>query len=91
MLAVFTTLACEIAAAVLRLAFAHWFNEAPGLAMFAGVMFFAALVLGAVSMLLLGAVLWIRKQPVPRGVLVFATVVSLAPWVAIFLLAGGGQ
>jgi hypothetical protein len=86
MLAVFTTLLCELGSAV-----AVVLRDAAGpLALLGAYLLFAALVIGLVSLLLTGVVLRIRSQAPPTAITVFALVVGAAPLVILLMqwLAG---
>lgn len=76
MLTVFTTLVCELGFAVTQ-----WFSPAEGgmLRVLSGMMLFAALVIGFLSLLLTAVTARSRREPPPRGITVFAVVVGAAP------------
>jgi hypothetical protein len=75
MLTVLTALLCEVgsvAAVALR-------GLGEGLALLGAYLLFAAVIIGAISLLLAVVVLRLRRQPPPRGITVFALVVGAAP------------
>ena len=81
-LAVTTTFLCDIGAAVSRL----WLAanpEAAGAAFVSGMLLFAAVVISLLVLGLLPIVLRIRRQPPPRGYIVFAVLVAVAPILAV--------
>ncbi len=86
MLCVVSLLASELAWGV-----ATWYTRAfppaARMQLFSGLMLLVSLALGAISLALAVAVLRHRKTPPPQGILVFAAVVSIAPFVAVAMLA----
>lgn len=84
MMTVVTALVCE-----LGIAATTWYvrlrPEAERIAILAGLLMFAALVIGLMSLGLLVLVLRRRRVPPPRGIIVFAAVVGAAPLVALLL------
>ncbi len=81
-LTVTTTFLCDIGAAVTRL----WLTadpEAAGAELISGMLLFAAVVTSLLVLGLLPIVLRIRRQPPPRGYIVFAVLVSVAPLLAV--------
>jgi len=79
MLSVMTTLVCELGFTAARVVLLLVDRDAPWIATLAGVLLFAAAVVGLVSLLLAWAVVKMRREPPPRGILVFALVVGAAP------------
>ena len=81
MLTVLNTFACELGAVATR--WYAWTNApSPTLLMISGVLLFAALVVGLISLAILFVVLKIRKTRPPLGVIVFAVFVGVMPMVA---------
>ena len=85
MLSVMTTLACEIMAGSARLAVRSLFPEAQALQLFGGFLMFSALVIGSISLILGGIVLWTRPQRPPSGVIVFWLTIAAVPWIVAAL------
>jgi hypothetical protein len=86
MLCMITTLVCEIGAAATQL-YVLWFDTtAKNLAIFSGLVQFAAVVFGLLTLIGYPLVRKVRRDPVPRSIAVFALGVGLAP-VAIVLLS----
>ena len=77
-LSVMTALVCNVGAALSRL-YVLWQPEQELAAMFSGLVFFAAIIVGLISLALLPIVLKLRRDPPPRGFVVFAIVVAVAP------------
>ena len=85
MLMVFTTLACEVIAAL-----AYWYvrqidRQAEHIELLANLLLFAACVVGLMSLLVCGVVLRTRRVPPPRSIIVFSLIVALAPLVSLLL------
>jgi len=81
MLMVFTTLVCEIGFVATR-AFAG--ADAEGmLAVLMGMLSFASVVIGLGVLLLTPVVIKARRDPPPRGVILFSVAVGVAPWALI--------
>ena len=86
MLCLITTLVCEIAAAATQL-YVLWIDTAAkNLGIFSGLVQFAAVVFGLLTLVGYPLVRKVRRDPVPRSIVVFALGVGLAP-VAIVLLS----
>jgi hypothetical protein len=82
MLAVFTSLICQISAlAVSWIAVAN--PRLAGLKNFGAMLFFAAMVIGVVAIALIPVLHKIRTVPPPRAIVGFAVVVSIAPWIVL--------
>jgi len=60
----------------------RWSPEAAGLALLVELLFFTALVVGTVSVLLLPAVLFARSQKPPQSLVVFSLLIAAVPWAA---------
>ncbi|MGE0608195.1 MAG: hypothetical protein AB7O62_13955 [Pirellulales bacterium] len=84
LIAVMTTLACEVFSVIA--AWYHRFHpDNQPLEMLAGFLLFASLVTGTAA-LILAVVVWrARRVPPPPGITVFAVVVSLAPFLLLWL------
>jgi hypothetical protein len=81
LLAVMTALVCELGSAA-----SLWLGRGKeNIALLGSYLFFAALVVGAVSLILAGVVLRVRRVRPPHGVTILAIVVGLAPLVALLL------
>jgi hypothetical protein len=85
MLMVFTTLACEVIAAL-----AYWYvmqfdRQAETVDLLSHLLLFAACLIGLLSLLLCPVVLRARRVPPPRAVVVFSLVVALAPLVSVLI------
>jgi hypothetical protein len=84
LLTTLTTLVCEVVGAA-----ATWFAQrnpqAVGIAALATVLLFAAVITGALALLLLAVAWKLRTVKPPRGITVFAVFVSAAPLVMLFL------
>ena len=63
--------------------------DGPGLGLLAGLLFFAALTIGMVSLLLLPMVLRSRNVAPPRSLVIFSVVASLAPWMVLAIRWAG--
>lgn len=79
-----TVFLCNIAAVA-----AHLYAEAnpqlPGAAMLSQLLLFAAATIGLISLILLPAVMRMRRTPVPNGFVVFAVCSGLAPILALII------
>ena len=85
MLATITTLVCEIMTVLAR-AYVTWVDpEALAMQVLAGLLLFAALVLGTIALGLGVVVTSQRKHRPPRPVIVFALVVAIAPMIAALI------
>ena len=84
MMTVVTALICELGTVA-----STWYvrlrPESERIAILAGVLMFAALVIGLMSLGLLVSVVRRRQVPPPLGIIVFATVVGAAPLLAMLL------
>ena len=84
MMTVVTVLVCELGTVA-----ATWYvrlrPESERIAILAGLLMFAALVIGLMSLGLLVLVLRRRRVPPPQGIVVFAAVVGAAPLVALLV------
>jgi hypothetical protein len=91
MLSVMTTLACELGFVAARGYLLAFDGTARRIQVLAMMLMFAALVVGTTSVGLMVVVLRARRIPPPQGIVVFSSVVGLAPAVTILLrlLAGG--
>jgi hypothetical protein len=84
MLTVITGLACELGlGAALALAGRH--PEAHALQALTGLLLFASVVIGLLSLVLLPFVLKLRREAPPLGITVFAVVIGAAPLVLLTL------
>lgn len=81
MLMVVTTLACEIGFVLARGLAA----DGDSLMALSAVLLFAAVVIGLLALLLTPIVLRHRRTAPPKGILVFATIVSAMPLVVLLL------
>ncbi len=84
MLTVITALACELLSLAAGLV-ARSLKPSP-LGLFSDLTLFAALVIGTVSILMLGVVLRVREVPPPRVIIVGSVVIGLLPWLAALYL-----
>ena len=87
MLMVFTTLACEVVAAI-----AYWYvkqvdRQAEAVELLSNLLLFAACLIGLLSLLVCPVVLRTRRVPPPRWIVVFSLVVALAPLGSLLLLS----
>jgi len=85
MLMVFTTLACEVIAAL-----AYWYvmqinRQADNIELLSRMLLFAACLIGLLSLLMCPVVLRARRVPPPRSIVVFSLAVALAPLVPLLL------
>jgi hypothetical protein len=84
LLSVLTALFCELGAAA-----ALWYvsgrPDAKGIEALSAILMFAALLVGCFSLVLMAAVWKLRRARPPSGIMVFSTVVGLAP-AAVLLL-----
>ncbi len=85
-LSVITVFLCDLGSAC------AWFylRVDPGaerMQVLAGLLLFAAVVTGVVALVLIPVVCRLRSEPPPRGFLVFAVLVSVAPLIALALWA----
>lgn len=82
MLTVLTALACQLGFLAIRLA-AAWSWRSTTFDVLAGILLFAAVVVGFISLLLSGVVVKSRSEATPRPVLVFSLIVGAAPLVMV--------
>jgi hypothetical protein len=82
LLAVMTAGLCEVGSGI-ALALR---SAAEGLALAASYLFFAALVIGTLSLALAAAACATRRVPPPRGILVAGFVIGVAPLLLLLLL-----
>ena len=87
MLCVMTTLVCELGLAAARIYLLTVDSDARWIAALAAMLLFAAALIGLISLLLAWAVVKMRREPPPRGILVFAVVVGAAPVVSMLVRA----
>lgn len=80
MISILSVAACDFGAGITRLVLAP---DQPNLALLSGVLFFAALAIGLISLAILPIVLKSRRVPPPRGLVVFGITVSVLPWIAL--------
>lgn len=78
---------CDFGAGITRLLIEP---DQQTLGLLSGVLYFAALTIGLISLILLPIVLKSRRMPPPRGLVVFGVAVSVIPWITLVvqLLAG---
>ncbi|HVU89364.1 MAG TPA: hypothetical protein VHD36_18700 [Pirellulales bacterium] len=91
MLSVMTALVCELGFVAARAFLLLVNGEVPAIRALAAMLFFAALVVGLVSLGLMVIVMRMRRDPPPRGIVAFAAVVGVLPVAALLvrMLAGG--
>ena len=82
MLALLTSIGCELLAAGCRFYVAMFDPQSLGIAIFAGVVTIAALVAGTITLVLTVVVLKLRPTPPPRLIVATAVIVGLIPWLA---------
>jgi len=85
MLCVMTTLVCELGLAATRIYLLAVNPNSRWIAALAAMLLFAAAVVGSISLLLAWAVVKMRREPPPRGVLFFALVIGAAPLVTMLV------
>ena len=78
LLTVMTTLACEVGYFVVTM-ISNWRVDAKWLELLAGVLMFAALVTGLMSVGMLFAVRRMRKIPPPTPIVIFSVIVGVTP------------
>jgi hypothetical protein len=84
MLAILTTLLCQVAALVMRwIAVAN--PQLAGLGSFSAILFFAALIIGLATLALIPVLYKIRILAPPTPIVAFAAVVGLAPWITLIV------
>ena len=81
-----TVFLCDIAAAAAHL-YARANPQLSGAQMLSQLLLFCAAAIGLISLLLLPVVLRLRKTPPPGGFLTFAICSSLAPILAVLVIA----
>lgn len=84
-LLVTTVVGCDLGAAVTRFLLAKAPDNA-ALKLLSGLLLIAAALLGVAILALLPLVLRVRRTPPPRGYVVFALLVAVAPILAVILL-----
>jgi hypothetical protein len=87
MLCVMTTLVCELGFAAARTYLLAVDRDARWIAALAAMLLFAAAVIGLISLFLAWAVVKMRREPPPLGILVFALVVGAVPLVTMLVRA----
>jgi hypothetical protein len=80
MISVLSVATCDLGAGILRLLID---SDQSTLGLLSGVLFFAALVIGFISLGLLPIVLRSRQVPPPPGLVAFGVVAALFPWIAL--------
>jgi hypothetical protein len=90
MLSVMTTLVCELGFVAARAFLLLVNSEADPIRALAAMLFFAALVVGLISLGLMVIVMRMRRDPPPRGIVAFAAVVGTLPLVALVVLVLAG-
>lgn len=84
LLAVMTTLVCELGFVGARV-YVAWYRPLAPIELLGSLLLFAAAVIGFVTLVLTPAVIKSRRLPPPRGVTVLALVVGGAPWVTMLV------
>lgn len=84
-----TTFVCELGAVAARLYVQYVDAEAKLIGMFSGLLLFAAAVVGVFLLVLTPIVVYRKRSHPPRGIVVFAVVVGVAPWIGMILQAQG--
>jgi len=79
MLMVFTTLACELVAALAYLYVMQFDRQAAGVQLLYELLMFAACLIGLLSLLVCPVVLRARRVPPPRAIVVFSVIVGFLP------------
>ena len=85
MLSVMTALLCEVGFVLARAYVLLVDSAASRIAVLAGMLLFAAAVVGAISLALCAVVARMRREPTPGGVIAVAVVIGAIPLVAIVL------
>ncbi|HEY5310942.1 MAG TPA: hypothetical protein VIK18_00435 [Pirellulales bacterium] len=83
MLMVFTTLACELVAALAYLYVIEFDRQAGGVQLLSSLLTFAACLIGILSLLVCPVVLRTRRVPPPPAIVVFSVIVGFAPLIAV--------
>ncbi len=91
MLSVMTALVCELGFVAARVYLVLVNGDVPSIRALAAMLFFAALVVGLISLGLMVIVMRMRREPPPLGIVAFAAVVGMLPLAAllVLVLAGG--
>ncbi len=84
MVSVVTTLICDLAAAISRL-YVVWINPATRLELLSNVLWFAAAVLGLITLFMTPIILKSRREPPPTPILILAIVVAGVPLLAVLV------
>lgn len=84
-----TTFACELGAAGTRLYVQYVDPDAKLIGMFSGLLLFGAAVIGVFLLVFTPIVLYRKRSHPPRGIVVFAVVVGVVPWIGMILQAQG--
>lgn len=85
MLSLMTGLLCEVGFVLARAYLRLVDPAAARMEILAGMLLFAAAVIGAISLLACGLVVRLRKVPPPRGIIVCGLVIGAAPLVAMLI------
>jgi hypothetical protein len=85
MLSVMTGLLCEVGFVLARAYLRLFDPTAARMEVLAGMLLFAAAVVGVISLALCVAVVKLRKSPPPLGVIVFGVVIGAIPLAAMLL------
>jgi hypothetical protein len=80
MISILSVAVCDFGAGITRL---FLDSDLQTLGLLSGVLYFAALTIGLISLILLPIVLKSRRVPPPRGLVVFGVAVSVIPWIAL--------
>ena len=82
LLCIFTGLICDLGAAITR----YYANvEQESLVMLSGLLFFAALAIGVLSLGLLPVVVRSRNTPPPKALLIGGVIIAVLPWLALII------
>lgn len=77
-MALLTTVGCELLSSAVQL-WLRWGQPTASLELLAGLLLFASVVVGLLSLGLLGLVQWLRQTRLSAGAVAFSLVVSAAP------------
>jgi hypothetical protein len=80
MISILSVAVCDFGAVITRLMIEP---DQRNLEVLSGILYFAALTIGLISLILLPIVLKSRRVPPPRGLVVFGVAVSVIPWIAL--------